>query len=161
MASIPHEIELMEQIAEELDRWARDNSKVLSTLSDGYPAGFPDSFSLRFCEVLEWLQYHKPEIARFVEREFKGIKELFEANKHECNDKKETRVVAFFMGIPAQELARKLRHIAQIARKEEKKGILKRLLKIIGAIICFFAALITILKWEPIKAFIDKILWPK
>jgi hypothetical protein len=49
--------------------------------------------------------------------------------------------------------------------EEKKKGSIKKLLKIIATIIAFIAALLTSLYhlgWlEPIKAFIDKILWPK
>jgi hypothetical protein len=48
---------------------------------------------------------------------------------------------------------------------EKKKGILIRLLKIIGAIVGFLAALLGILNYlgwlEPIKAFIHNISWPK
>jgi hypothetical protein len=48
---------------------------------------------------------------------------------------------------------------------EKKKGIILRILKIIGAVIAFVAGLLTtlhLLGWlEPIKEFIVKIIWPK
>jgi len=56
----------MEQIANELEEWARDKSKVLSALSDGYISNLPDSFTLRLYEVLEWLEWHKPDIAKSI-----------------------------------------------------------------------------------------------
>jgi hypothetical protein len=71
----------------------------------------------------------------------------------------------------ARQLAQTLRQVAKLLKEdqnpaEKKKGILRRLLKIIGAIVGFLAALFTclgyLLGWlGPIKAFIGKILWPK
>ncbi len=175
MGSVPKEIKLMEQIARELERWADDKSKQLSALSDGYLSSFPDSFCLQLYEVLEWLQWHKPNLAKSVEEEHNAIRQFIEASKHEYDNGHKPVAGPFLARISADILARKLRHLAQIAREELKNKekvnssitgwIFKKTSHLIAVIIFLLAALLTIfhyLGWlEPIRAFIYNILRPK
>lgn len=105
---------------------------------------------------------------RHVEADLASLKPA-EA-KHDATDVKEWKGnvnVNIFEGVQAGTI--QMGNYASIHKHPitaaKKKGIIGKLLKIIGAIVAFFAALLTILHllgWiEPTKEFIAKILWHK
>jgi hypothetical protein len=153
---------MIEKLAEKLQKWA-DN------LSYDYSSTF-----IRFApdlgqkEVILRLLSEKPMPGQKVEEGFKLLQEKVcvlnswltkPITETECNEEFRPRIDE--VGIIAYDLVETLKKIAEEARKERKRQIIKR----IRDIVILFAALLTILHllgWlELIKASIVKILWPK
>ncbi len=192
MGSIPKEIKLMKQIADGVEeaiyKAIYEPKDVCEEELLPWACYLSAVKSLRGIDkVLDFLRYHKPELAEPVEKAYQELLTLATASDQECmlqslevpKSAESTLKVCedYLKRAKAQSvvdvakiellqhtetqskaLANKLRHIAQIARKERKHRQLRR----ICLFITVLAALLTVLYYlgwlEPIKAFIRRVL---
>lgn len=162
-------IKLMEEIAERLENWAeewrkqllKDRPDNLRQLRESVLVGltntdFPHlNFKMEFCSslkealkefqcILEELSQYMPNTVQLVQEKHDKLMDdtssVGQLNVDSCewlrkvNDSRNSAI----------SLAKTLRHIAKIAREERKWRIVKRVLKIVGAIIIsIIAAIVT------------------
>ncbi len=108
--SIPKEIEGMEQIADELEKWAKDKENQSNPPSEE----FQNAVYFPFQKAYEWLLYHKPDLAKDIRKDYDTVKQYIIANE----EQRKGILYGILAPFSAAELARKLRHIVQIARAE-------------------------------------------
>jgi hypothetical protein len=159
-------IKSIEELSEKLEEWA-DNPSY-----DHSPTFIRFAPDLSQKEVILRLLSEKPVLGQKVEEGFKLLqKKVCDLNnlsakaitEAECNEEFCPRIDEV-KGI-AYDLVGTLQQIAEEARKERKRRIVKRIFYVTSAVVVFLAALFTILHllgWlELIKAFIAKMIWHK
>lgn len=183
-------IKLMEEIAERLEKWAKEWGKRLlkdkpnnvrqireSLLASLRNTDFPHlTFKIEFRsgvnEALEGFDYVMKELSvnrrdSLTNRIDKGHEDLIHSvdsvTKLDIGSCDWLRKVNNSRSY-AVKLAEDLRHKAKLVRKEGKRRIVKLIFYVTSAVVVFLAALLTIfyyLGWlEQIKAFINNILRP-
>lgn len=157
------EIKLMLQIAEKLEEWVKNepdnkilpNNKLLSEI--GYNFSIIEATE-GFDKVLMWLQWHQPDMAKSIKSDYDHLLQLAVSAGNAKQKQSNGLLSALANGndsflilqdaqVEAVNLAKKLQDIAQRAKKERKRRIVKGIFYLIGVLAALFTCIGYLLGW--------------
>lgn len=126
MEDLPREIKYMQQAAEKLRKVANTagrERKKCPVYQPNYDTILDYSFYNKWKEVLEWLQYYKPDLAKSVQRDYEQVKQYVKGviESRETNSTT-LSLMCIFLEMYSRDLTRKLCHIIEMVKADLPAG---------------------------------------
>jgi hypothetical protein len=119
MQSIPQKLKY---IADELEKWTKCDSEQLVAWRDGFYSNFPEPFCSQWLEIVEWLRWHKPDMAKSITADMEGVIYSVKLAEQQRKDRPDLVFDLFIAQLHGRLLVGRLHCLSQIAKDDFNAG---------------------------------------